>query len=269
MKTVCEPSNPLEGHMLLDLLKQRGIEARLEGAGLHGAAGELPLAGLVRLRVEEEDYAAARAVIDEWDRTQVVDPIQAPPRRAAGPLSGILIGLVAGAAIGAAAAWAYWQVPIRTDGIDYDRDGVFDERWKYSAGGLLLETEFDRDFDGAVDLVWRYNSFGHPVLAEADDDFDGRFESSGRLRHGQLYLWEVDADGDSVPELRSRFSAGVLSSNEYLDPDTGNPLRIEHFKLGKPVRAEVDSDRDGTMDRYLSYDGFGAVTGDLDPAAGP
>ena len=69
MKTVFEPSNSLEGYMLQDLLKQRGIDSRLDGAHLQGGVGELPASGLVRLVVAEEDFRAARAVIDDYMRS--------------------------------------------------------------------------------------------------------------------------------------------------------------------------------------------------------
>jgi hypothetical protein len=78
MKTVFEPSNSLEGYMLQDLLKQRGIDSRLDGAHLQGGVGELPASGLVRLVVSEEDFTAARAVIDDWESAHVTDPIPAP-----------------------------------------------------------------------------------------------------------------------------------------------------------------------------------------------
>ncbi len=79
MKTVFEPSNALEGHMLQDVLRQRGIDSRLDGAHLQSGVGELPAIGLVRLLVDEKDYKAARAVIEEWDSSVVHDPFQCRP----------------------------------------------------------------------------------------------------------------------------------------------------------------------------------------------
>ena len=63
MKTLYEAANAVEAHMLLDLLKQEGMEARIEGEALQGAMGGVPAAGLVRLVVDEDGYAPARALI--------------------------------------------------------------------------------------------------------------------------------------------------------------------------------------------------------------
>lgn len=255
MRTVCEPSNALEGHMLQDLLQQRGITARLDGAGLQGAAGELPVTGLVRLLVEDDDFAAARAVIDEWEKTAVVDPIRPPSRRQAGAFSGALVGLV----LGIGAAYIYFRVPFNVDGLDYDGDRILDERWKYSPDGTLIRTEIDRNLDGDVDLVWNFDRHRQVVSGESDDDFDGTFESRSRFRNGQAYLAEVDTDGDSIPDLQSFFKHGVLVSAEYLSRDSRKPVRVEAFRLGKLVSAEVDTDRNDTLDRRYVYDDAGEI----------
>lgn len=255
MRTAYEPSNALEGHMLQDLLQQRGIAARLEGAGLQGAVGELPAIGLVRLVVEDEDFAAARGVIDEWEKTAVPDPIQAPSRRTGSTFVGVLVGLV----LGIGAAYIYFRAPVNADGIDYNGDRILDERWKYSPRGVPLATEIDRNLDGAIDLVWRFGRSGQVVSGESDDDFNGTFESRSQFRNGQVYLAEVDSDGDSIPDLRSFFTHGVLAAQEHSRKGGDTPVRIEAFHLGKLVSAEVDSDRDGTLDRRYRYDAVGGV----------
>jgi hypothetical protein len=108
MKTVFEPSNSLEGYMLQDLLKQRGIDSRLDGAHLQGGVGELPASGLVRLVVSEEDFVAARAVIDDWESAHVTDPIPAPARRVPMGFAGAL-----------AACW--WALPRHTPTFVFPR----------------------------------------------------------------------------------------------------------------------------------------------------
>jgi hypothetical protein len=116
MKTVFEPSNSLEGYMLQDLLKQRGIDSRLDGAHLQGGVGELPASGLVRLVVSEEDFRAARAVIDDWESTSVTDPIPAPARRVSTGFAGALVGLL----LGVAATYAYFRVSAPSEGTAQD-----------------------------------------------------------------------------------------------------------------------------------------------------
>lgn len=255
MRTVCEPANALEGHMLQDLLQQRGIHARLEGAGLQGAIGELPAIGLVRLLVEDEDFAAARAVIDEWEKTTVPDPIQVAPRGPPGALVGAMVGLV----LGVGATYLYFRVPTQLEGIDYNGDGILDERWRYSPGGAHISTEVDRNFDRLVDSRWHLDRLGHVESGESDDDFNGSFETTTKYRDGQAYVSSVDTDADANVDLRYLFKHGVLTKEEYLGKDSTNPLRVETYRLSKLVSAEVDTDRDGTLDRRYTYDDIGEI----------
>lgn len=256
MRTVCEPSNSLEGHMLQDLLKQRGISARLDGAGLQSGVGELPAIGLIRLLVADDDYQAARAVIEEWEKAAVPDPPSIRPRRPMGAVAGAAVGLV----LGMGGAFLYFRVPFNVDGIDHNDDRVLDERWKSSPAGAPIATEFDRNFDGAVDFVWDHDRHGRVVSGRSDDDFNGTFETRFKLRHGQVYLSEVDTDGDSTPDLKSRARFGVLATVEYRTSSSDKPVRVETYRLGRLVSAEVDTDRDGTLDRRDTYDGFGEVS---------
>lgn len=64
MKTVYRASNTLEAHIILNLLRQTGIEGHVSGEYLQGAMGELPAVDLVRVMVHEDDYEDARAVIE-------------------------------------------------------------------------------------------------------------------------------------------------------------------------------------------------------------
>lgn len=242
--------------MLQDLLKQRGISARLDGAGLQSGVGELLAIGLVRLLVADEDFHAARAVIEEWEKTTVSDSPSIRPRQPMGPLAGAALGLV----LGIASAFLYFRVPVNIDGVDYNDDHVLDERWKSSPAGTPIATEIDRNFDGAVDFVWNFDRYGLAVSGESDDDFNGTFETRFKLRHGQVYLSEVDTDGDATPDLKSLARFGVLTTEEYRTNGSENPVRIATFRLGKLVSADVDTNRDGTLDRRYTYDDFGEVS---------
>jgi hypothetical protein len=70
MRTLYEASNSLEAHMILNLLEMQGISARVDGEYLQGGMGELPAAGLVRVMVAEEDYQAAKDIVNRWDAAQ-------------------------------------------------------------------------------------------------------------------------------------------------------------------------------------------------------
>jgi hypothetical protein len=97
MKTVYEALNIVEAHMLADLLKQEGCSVQIQGEHLIGALGELPAAGLIRLTVDEAEYAAARAFILQWEAAQ---PKETPQMKPKSPISriwfaaiGVLIGI--------------------------------------------------------------------------------------------------------------------------------------------------------------------------------
>ena len=154
----------------------------------------------------------------------------------------------------------YFRTPVNTSGIDHNGDGILDERWRTSPGGTLVRMEIDRNFDGDVDFLWKFDRYGQAESGESDDDFDGTFETRFRLRRGQVYLTQVDTDGDSVPDLRQLAEFGVLKTEEYLTGDSDRPVRVDTFRLGKLISADVDTDRDGTLDRRYRYDAFGEVT---------
>jgi len=66
-RIVYEASNSLEANLLKGLLAQQGIEAMVAGEYLQGGIGELPVAGLVTLSVEEEDLQAAERIILDYE----------------------------------------------------------------------------------------------------------------------------------------------------------------------------------------------------------
>lgn len=257
MKTLYEAGSAIEAHMLVDLLKQEGIEAQVLGEALQGAVGEIPATGLVRLVVNEADHAAARAVIQRWEATQV-EPTPAPPRRSG---SGLARGLALGLVIGIGATYAAYRAPARQDGIDYNHDGQLDERWTYSPNGMPLKLETDRNFDGKVDYVATYDARGFIKSAEADDNFDGVFETRQWLQDGNVQMSVADTDGDGYPDMRTNYTHGVVESVEFIDPTSGKVRRVEHYTLGVLKHADVDTDRDGVLDTRLRYSPLAEVTG--------
>ncbi len=247
MRTLYEAASAIEAHMLVDLLKQEGIEAHIQGEALQGAMGEVPAARLVRLVVAEEAYAAARGVIERWERTEV-EPTPKPVSRPSG-LRMLLLGL----AIGVGGTYAAYRAPVTSAGTDYNRDGVLDETLTYSPNGTLLKLEADRNLDGKVDYIAHYDARGLIHAAEADDNFDGVFESRMGFRHGNLETFESDTDGDGFMDLQMHYVHGVVDTVEYLDHVTGKPLRVEHYRLSRLQFADVDSDKDGTLDTRIRY----------------
>jgi hypothetical protein len=249
MKTLYEASNAVEAHMLVDWLRQEGIEAHIHGEALQGAIGEIPAAGLVRLVVPEENHAAARASIERWERTQTDSPaVPHSPTRSSGTwrfLAGLLIGV--------GVTYAAYRAPASADGMDHNRDGLLDEKWTYSPNGSALKLEVDRNLDRKVDFTARYNERGVVESSESDDNFDGVFETRQRYRDGNVELAETDSDGDGYPDVRSLYTNGVLDSTEHVNPTSGRPWRVEYYKLGVLQMADIDDDRDGALDTRVRY----------------
>ena len=256
MNPVYEAANGVEAHMIADLLKQQGIEARVDGAFLQGAVGGLPAHGLVRVMVEPESQAAARAIIDAWHKAeaeQAADRPSSPAPRKRWPF------FLAGLMLGIGASYVYVRVPVTMRGIDHGSNRSPDEIWTYSARNLPLKWEADRNLDGKIDIVTWYDDQGHPSEVKADDNFDGVFEFHGRYRAGNMAVSASDTNGDGFEDLRSHYTGGVLTKNEYLEPKTGKVLKVEYISLGKLVRAETDTNGDGKMDRLTTYDTLGEV----------
>ncbi|MGB5957669.1 putative signal transducing protein [Pseudomonas sp.] len=70
MKRIYEPESLLEAQMLAGMLASEGIEAHLVGRDLVGAAGELPMQGLLGLAVADEQAEYARQLIDAYNDAQ-------------------------------------------------------------------------------------------------------------------------------------------------------------------------------------------------------
>jgi hypothetical protein len=258
MKTLYQPGSAVEAHMLCDLLKQEGITAVIHGEALQGAIGELPAAGLVRLVVDEADFARARELVERWDAEQPAQEVRPKPPTTRSRVMGFFL---LGIALGLGGTYAYVRTPIKVDGTDYNRDGVLDEAWTHSPRGTPVRLEVDRNLDGKVDYVARYDERGLIESAEADDDFNGVFETGMRYRFGNVELTETDTDGDLYRDLRTAYTHGVVSATEFLSPSNGLPLRVEHYRLGKMTHAEVDSNTDGVLDTRVMYTPLGDVSG--------
>ncbi|MBT9552373.1 MAG: DUF2007 domain-containing protein [Hydrogenophaga sp.] len=258
MQSLYQPASAVEGHMLADLLRQQGIEATVLGEHLQGAIGELPAAGLIRLVVAEEDHARAREIIERWEATAVVDPVQRP---APSPSSSrhVVWGL-AGLLIGGALCLAWLRAPTRETERDHNQDGLTDERWTLSPAGSALESHFDRNFDGRMDARFRYDGQGQVSEGESDDDFDGVFESHHRYRLGNPVQSEIDTDGDRLIDQRLQYTHGVLDTVVTLQPRTGLPTRVEHLRLSRIDHVDRDTDLDGTLDLREHHNALGQVT---------
>jgi hypothetical protein len=71
MQAIYHASNQFTAQLVVDLLGSEGIDGRIHGAYLAGAAGELPLAGLIRVMVADADAERASAIVAHWDALPV------------------------------------------------------------------------------------------------------------------------------------------------------------------------------------------------------
>ena len=99
MKCVYEASSGLEGHMILNLLKQAHISGRIDGEYLQGGIGELQAMNFVRVLVPEQDYTEARKIIHEWESVQPVSHESGPATRPERGMQTFAIGMIVGAVL--------------------------------------------------------------------------------------------------------------------------------------------------------------------------
>ena len=272
MRSVYEPSGAIQAHVLQDVLRQHGIASHVQGEHLQSAIGELPAASLIRLLVDDDDYTAARRVLEEWERAEPMsdDELQAqdtsakqastPPDTATSPrwhpVWWVAIGAIGSVAVLAAAS----AIPVRTDTRDYNRDGVADETFHVNVLGQTISLDADRNFDGKIDLHIDYDRRGDPQTAQQGDDFNGTMETTVTYRQGNPQQFDTDTDGDGLVDARLLLENGVAQRNIYIHRNTGKPVRVEHLHLGKIQRVQIDTNVDGILDKEQTFDVNGVMS---------
>ena len=250
MISVFEASTGLEAHMILNLLEQEGITGRVDGEYLQGGVGELQAMNFVRVLVDEKDYAEAGKIISKWESIQPApDNTKAKSSRSGG--FRFIFGLLIGAGI---MYWAY-ETPVSIDGIDYNHDGVLDDRWTYR-GDRISKAEVDRNLDGKVDQIEFYNRRGIMDHADADDNFDGIFETRFQYEQNSVAVQESDLNNDGEVDYRAYFEHGVLHQVVISGSGLNSPSRKQTYKMNKLVSADHDTNGDGIYDQHIEYDYF-------------
>jgi putative signal transducing protein len=291
VETVFEAALEVEAHMVRDLLLRAGIPARIDGAFLQSGAGELPPGGIVKVRVAPEHARDAREIIADWEKAKPEPDAPSPGTPSSGtpssgtpssgtpssgtPSSGTPSSgtpslsttrrgswapytFFIGGVLGAFAAWLHYNTPVTSDGVDYDNDGKYEERYVYE-GKKLKSVENDRNADGRPDLRYAYDSHGVVEAAYSDDDFDGRFETVQHITRGQTTLAETDRDGDGFAEYVVHYEHGVVRTVDFLSKRTGRAIKRSHFPDGWLTYAEYDDNGDGNFERRVEYDEKGDV----------
>lgn len=76
MMIVYSASNSIEAYLIKNLLEQQEIAAYIFGDYLQGGVGEIPAIGLVTVNVSDSDYTNAKAIVDEWDASTIIENIE-------------------------------------------------------------------------------------------------------------------------------------------------------------------------------------------------
>lgn len=98
MKLLYEAANSLEAHMILNLLEQASLQARIDGEYLQGGVGELQTMGLIRVMVTEANYDAAKKIVAAWDEQQ--PEVDTPKRvKNSNHFIAAILGFLAGALV--------------------------------------------------------------------------------------------------------------------------------------------------------------------------
>ena len=241
--------------MILNLLQQEGVSARVDGEYLQGGVGELSPVNVVRVLVDEADYIRAKSIISEWesrqpDETRTEAPERKTSRAGVGFVSGLLIGI-------GGMYWAY-NTPVTKDGIDYNRDGKLDEVWIYK-NNRITRVEVDRNLDGKMDSIHMYNRNGIIYKSELDDDFDGIYETIVTYQDGQFSFLEADLNQDGRVDYKAYYQNGLLDVVEILDPVTAAPRKRQKYVMNKLSSTEYDSNGDGIFDMVYEYDYYEEV----------
>lgn len=253
MKSIYEASNTIEAHMILNLVEQAGLRGRVDGEYLQGGVGELQANGIVRVMVDEADYLEAKKIVEEWDSYQTSTETE-QEKNSSSPVTAGFVGFL----LGLATLTFYYNSPVTDEGIDYNGDGQYEEKWKYK-NGRASSAEVDRNFDGRIDTIYNYDRKGLIVSSASDENLDGIFETQMEYKYGQPIYQESDTTGDGFNNLRAIYTQGRLSQLKFYDPSTQQPVKIQRFGFFNMQSAEVDTNRDGKLDTIYEYDAIEEV----------
>ncbi|WNO08010.1 DUF2007 domain-containing protein [Teredinibacter sp. KSP-S5-2] len=268
MKLLYEAANTIEAHIIADLLEEEGLSPRIDGEYLQGGVGELQAIGVVRIMIQESDYAVAKKIVQKWDATQPESDsefeLSLPPSSELGIESepgtlprknGGIVSLVVAFLIGVGVTAAYYRSPVTEDGIDYNGDGLLDEKWVYR-NFVLSKIEMDSNFDGKKDIVYTYDQKGLLKKALIDRNFDGTFETEAQYKKGNTIWEKSDTTGDGFQDYRVFYENGVIKSINLFDSTSKKIRKKQEFGAFHLKRAEVDTTSDGILDTVFEYDMF-------------
>ena len=71
MIKVYEASHGAQAKLILDLLTQENLKARIDGEYLQGGIGSLQASGLVKVMISEADYEQGKTLIKQWEDQEI------------------------------------------------------------------------------------------------------------------------------------------------------------------------------------------------------
>lgn len=260
MKSIYLAANVTDAYLVRNLLEQSGIGAYVRGENLQGGLGELPVNGPIDVCVDAGDVDRARDVLARWKRGEFALPDEArepdpapvaPSRRWTSSLLAFCIGGAAGALL----VWLSMAGPTQEGmPVDYDEDGIVDER-PFFSGGRLVRVDTDRNRDGKPDMITHYQ--GQPAnRGESDENFDGRMETRHRYVRNLWADSESDFDGDGATDYRIEANAGVVAREQWLGPE-GVVVKQVLYRGGRAWISELDRDGDGAFEVRRELDAIG------------
>jgi hypothetical protein len=260
MKIVYNAANSLEAHMIRGLLEQQNIPAYVHGEHLQSGIGEIPAIGLVNVNVDDENYQAAKTVIQNWGKeennTHTATPILPVKDKVNSQSYPSLLVLMTSFLCGAVVMYLYLHsTPLSQNGIDYNRDGKNDEVWTYQ-NRIIVKTESDSNFDGKVDSITSYDN-GLTKSQNTDENFDGTFEAEYSYENGRIYFFKSDTNNDGKIDITIEYVANEPKyKTTIFNPKNNLPKKIQYYEMSKLKSAEFDSNDDGDMDTLITYDFF-------------
>lgn len=247
MKLLYEAQNTIEAHMILNLLEQSGLTARIDGEYLQGGVGEIQAIGIVKVMVDEKDYTDAKLIIQQWNAKQPYQEVHKPITKQSRFGTGIM-----GFIFGAVAIAVYYHTPVTDDGIDYNGDGKLDEKWTY-VNYRISKTEVDRNFDGKMDMIISFDRKGVIESSSSDEDFNGTFETDIYFDYGNAKWQKSDTTGDGFKDYIIKFTNGIADTVTFIDPLSKKPVKIQQYGALKLMGAKADTTGDGIMDTTYEY----------------
>jgi len=71
MIKIYEAAHGAQAKLILDLLTNAGLNARIDGEYLQGGIGSLQSHGLVKVMIKESDYDQGKQLIEQWENQDI------------------------------------------------------------------------------------------------------------------------------------------------------------------------------------------------------